>query len=250
MQLNTPIAFLVDNEYNFQQVDDKGWTVLHYFVIKNNLSKILEAFTNKIDLNCNSKTNNIDFDYLFLSEKEKEGINYLKIKDCLNIDLGKNGMTPLHLSVILYDFYKQKSKQKSHLDNETNLKIQDSIINLMLDLKKDSIFWQDVDCLSVTDYCLLTLNFELLKKIKKIDHDLNSLTAISYKTAQTICDKELELHSLIHSNKNTTIQLERYSNQEIETIREFSNLFKTKSSFETLNNKLTKKEECSKITKI
>ena len=184
--LAIPIPYLIQKNTDFNFLDSFGWSLMHYAVGFNNSDKINELLLCDITFNTNSSTNKIPTECIVTCGKEDTGI-YSGINS-INIPYCENGYTPVHLSVFMHKYY----KKRPHPDYRKHSVVQGVIFDKFLKNFPESIKWEDSNTLTVTDYCILSLNFEYLMKIKKIDENLMSLSKVHPLTAKKICENELE----------------------------------------------------------
>lgn len=223
--LNVPIPYLIQKKFDFKQIDNFGWSLLHYAVGFNNSDKISELLLCDIDFNINSSTKLINKDCIEACGKDDS----TKVLTDIIIPYCENGYTPLHLSVVLGHYY----KNKSHLDYRKYYTLQQQIFENLLLKFPESIMWEDANTLTATDYCILNLNFDFLKKIKNIDTHLDSLNMVQPITAKKICENELERY-----------KSSRYQNIINETapfVKELVSFFQAKHSKDNLEEKLKEK---------
>lgn len=235
--LSIPIPYLIQKKTDFNFLDSFGWSLMHYAVGLNNADKINELLLCDIDFNNNSSTNKILTNCLMTCGKDDMGL-YSNI-DSINIPYCENGYTPIHLSVFLHKYY----KKRLHSDYRKYSTSQIIIFENFLKKFPEAIKWEDSNNLTITDYCILSLNFEYLMKIKKIDANLESLSKVNPLTAKKICENELERNV---SNKDSEMNIE-----ELNFMKEMVDFFRAKHSKDLLETQLKeKKQDKSVIIKI
>lgn len=225
--LNVPIPYLIQKKFDFKQIDEFGWSLLHYAVGFNNSDKIDELLLCEIDFNINSSTKFINKECIKICGKEDSA----KTTTDIIIPYCENGYTPLHLSVVLGHYY----KNKEHQDYRKYYAAQQQIFESLVLKFPESIMWEDANNLTPTDFCILNLNFDFLKKIKKIDPHLESLNMVQPLTAKKIFENQIESSGL---PKNQNVP-----NEYLPFIKEMVSFFQAKYSKDNLELQLKDKIE-------
>lgn len=223
--LLTPIPYLIQKNFDFKALDEEGWSLGHYAVAAGNIKKLTEYLFFDIELNNLSQNNKIPDNLLQSYGKEDIGQTI-----SVSIPFTEKGITPFHLNIYLIHYY----KNKSHVEYQKNLTVQEEIFEAILQKDQDAIFWVDSDSLTPTDYCILSCNSKLIQHIIKIDPDMSSVIGLTSKTAQSI----FEMH-LYQLKKTSGIPKQN----DIEFINYLIDFFKAKNSKENLEKKLTCKND-------
>ena len=218
--LLTPIPYLIQKNFDFNSLDEKGWSLAHYAVALGNIKKIKEYLFFNININNLSKNSIIPDNLLASYGKEDNG----QIVS-LAVPFTEKGISPFHLNIYLINYY----RNKNHVEYQKNLSAQENIFELIIEKDSDSIYWQDNDFLTSTDYCIMDFNIKLIQNIIKIDPEMSSVMGLTSKTAQHIF--EVNLHQL----KKTTSS---YNSKDIEFVNYLINFFKAKQTKENLEKKL------------
>lgn len=227
--LKTPIPYLIQKRIDFQFLDSFGWSLMHYAVSLNNVDKVNELLLCDIDFNTNSSTTKIPTSFLITCGKDDS--NKYENIEFINIPYSENGYTPLHLCVFLQKYY----KKRNHPDYRKYSILQSTIFDKILTKFPKAIYWKDPNSLTVTDYCILSLNLEFLMKIKKIDNDFDSLLSVKPLTCQKIFENEIDSNS---PNKKSEINLEEFN-----FLKDMSMFFRAKHTKDNLELQLKEKKE-------
>ncbi len=193
--LHTPTSFLLKNstiENLASLFDDNGWTVLHYAVAEANVPKITEFLHFNMNTGTNSKRNFIPSDIYILNDKKKSTD---KIEIINKIPFSKNGFTPIHLALFLYNYYTVINKQLGNDFFYSSLveKYQ-KILSLFIKGFTKLEETLDIDGKSLFDYAFLLENITLIELLHMNDHEFQTLRKVDYKTAKKI----LEVMELKH----------------------------------------------------
>lgn len=164
--------------------DDNGWSFLHWSVAKKDLPKTLEILSVGCDYNLKT-SNNVIPDELFVYPDKKV------ISDKLhnnNILFSIGGCSPIHLCAYFHHFYmKGFHKTDSHQFNKC-MDEQEVIFNSLIEHNKAMLFLRDNSNMTVTDYCFLLEDWDLLNIILKNDTTFESLHELHTCTAISICE--------------------------------------------------------------
>jgi len=202
---------------------------MHYAVASNNVNKINELLSEDIDFDTNSSTNKIPTHSLICKGKDDVDI-YKNIVD-IKIPYCEHGYTPFHLNVFLHSYY----KKRTHLDYRQVAGMQESMFYSFLSKYPKMMFCEDSAGLTITDYCILSLNFDYLKQIKDKDNYLESLHKVEAMTAKKIFENEIALNTPHKNNHVTT--------EDLKFMSEMVNFFNSKHTKDKLNKDLDSKEE-------
>lgn len=218
--LDIPLPYLLQKNFNFKQLDDSGWSLFHHAIACGNTSMVFEMIDLALDFNILSKNNGIYIGNIYNHSKKEKPLTHLFL------NFTQSGYTPFHLNIFLLKYYKKKTN-RIDIEYGRYLSQQEEIFKIIMSGENlNFLSFQDEEKQSVTDYILLTFQFDILKKIQSIDPDLDTLNAIKFETALKICQLELKK---INYDKNS------FSIEQVNLIEYFIDFFKAQTMKKTLD---------------
>lgn len=191
--LDISVPFLLQKftkEQFIEYRDEHGWSFLHWLVAYGKSSKMCECIDFGFDLDLQSSHSSLPVSFL---EKHPQNWNKYTIH--------QKGFTPLHLNVILHSEYSDiddNSKRKIDIHNK-----KEEQKNIFHNISSNYLTLEDADGLSITDYCFMFENIELIHLVMTKDPTFNSLQQVTTETALNIIQNYLKYHnfSLYHESQ-------------------------------------------------